>query len=222
MKMKMISFLLSLFLVFTAHGAKGPYDKWVENMLVEPGLMNLSSARILVGDANGKAADVAVSGDVTISNAGAVTIAAAAVDESMLADATSDALNVRRIARATYDFAVDGGAISTIGSGVTLPDNAIITKCWFDVSTTLTSATDAATIAINIPTDGDLHAAIAISEGTNTWDAGIQDCDTKGNDDDSKGAYLKLTAAREISWVIAVEAVTAGKFVLFLEYVVSD
>jgi len=148
MKMKMISFLITLFLVTTAHGAKGPYDKWVENMLVEPGLMNLSSARILVGDANGKAADVAVSGDVTISNAGAVTIAAAAVDESMLADATSDALNVRRIARATYDFAVDGGAISTIGSGVTLPDNAIITKCWFDVSTTLTSATDAATIAI--------------------------------------------------------------------------
>lgn len=182
----------------------------------------LTSGQIYVGNGSNVATGVAVSGDITLSNAGVAAIAAGVVTEADLEVATTDGLLPRRMIRATYDFSVDGGAIGTIASGINVPDNAIITKCFFDVITTLTSATDAATFAINLPTDGDLHAAIAISEGTNTFDAGLQDCDTKGNDDDSKAAYLKTTGSRDISWVIATEAVTAGKLVLFLEYMVSD
>ncbi len=185
-------------------------------------LETLTSAQIYVGNGSNVATGVAVSGDIALTNAGVASIAAGVVTEADLEVGTTDGLQPRRLLRATYDFAVDGGAISTIASGVVLPDNAIVTKCWFDVITTFTSSTDAATFAINIPTDGDLHAAIAISEGTNTFDAGIQDCDTKGNDDDSKAAYIKTTAARDISWVIATEAITAGALVLFLEYVISD
>lgn len=139
----------------------------------------------------------------------------------LLDNPASDGLQATRIARATYDFAVDGGAISTIGLGVTIPDNAIITRAWYEVITTLTSATDAATIALSIPTDdvAGIVAAIAISDASNVWDAGIFEAIQTGT---VANFSTKTTAARELSAVIAVEAVTAGKFILFAEYVVSD
>ena len=122
--------------------------------------------------------------------------------------------------RATYDFSVDGGAISAIGLGVTLPDNAIIVGGVVDVITTLTSATDAATIALSANSADDLVAAIAISNVANPWDAGLQAIIPKSNTPESTG--VKLTAAREITATIAVEAVTAGKFEVLLQYYQSS
>ncbi len=150
-----------------------------------------------------------------------VKILADAVTEVKLARPSSDGLHPHRIARATYDFAVLGGAISTIGLGVTLPDNAIITRAWYEVITTLTSATDAATVSIDIPTDdvAGIVAAIAISNVANAWDAGLKEAIQDGT---AANFSTKATAARALSITIAVEAVTAGKFILFAEYVVSD
>lgn len=182
----------------------------------------LADGKIYLGNGSNVATEVTLSGDITMTNAGVTAIGSGKVLESMLVVPTVDALQPARMVRATYDFSVDGGAISTIGSGVTLPDNAIVTKCWYEVSTTFTSSTDAATIAINIPTDGDLQAAIAISDVTNPYDAGLIACDTKGTDSNDPSTFIKTTAAREISWVIAVETLTAGKLQLFLEYVVGD
>ncbi len=55
-------------------------------------LENLDSAKILVGNGSNKATEVAVSGDVTIANTGAVTIATGAVETGMLAaDAVTSA-----------------------------------------------------------------------------------------------------------------------------------
>lgn len=182
----------------------------------------LADGKIYLGNASNAATEVTLSGDVTTTNAGVTAIGNGKVLEPMLQVPTADALHARRVARVTYDFSVDGGTIGTIGSGITLPDNAIITSCWYDVSTTFTSATDAATVALNIPTDGDLQAAVAISDGGNPYDAGLIACDTKGTDNDDPSTFIKTTAAREISFVIAVEDLTAGKLQLFLEYVVSD
>ena len=122
--------------------------------------------------------------------------------------------------RATWDFAVDGGAISAIDIDAQLPDNAIIVGGFVDVITTLTSATDAATVAIHAQTANDIVAAIAISNGGNPWDAGLKAIIPKANTPESTG--IKLTAARDITVTIAVEAVTAGKFNLFLDYVLSE
>jgi len=148
-------------------------------------------------------------------------IAANAVSEGKLAAPNADGLHPSRIARATYDFAEHGGAISTIGLGVTLPDNAIVTRAWYEVITTLTSATDAATVSIDIPVDdvAGILAAIAISNVANAWDAGLHEAIQDGT---VANFSIKTTAARELSITIAVEAVTAGKFILFAEYVVSD
>lgn len=134
-----------------------------------------------------------------------------------------DCLNAKRIARATYDFAEHGGAVGTIGLGVTLPDNAIVIRAWYEVITTCHSPAtpDAATISIDIPVDdvAGIVAAIAINDGTNPWDAGLFEAIQDGT---VANFAVKTTAARELSITIAVEPLDAGKFVLFCEYVVSD
>ena len=124
-----------------------------------------------------------------------------------------------QIAIATYDFAVDGGAISTItpSKGYNLPDNAIILDGMVDVITTLTSAGDLATIAIQTEAANDIVTAVAIGTGT-PWDAGLRAIIPLG----TNTTAIKLTAARDIKIVIAVEALTAGKFHTILRYITTD
>jgi hypothetical protein len=124
----------------------------------------------------------------------------------------------RLVARATFDPSANTGerTIGAHGLGVTIPDNAIIIGGFIEVLTTFTSATDAATIALHTQSAGDLRAAVAISTGT-SWDAGFQAIIPKNNTPESTG--IKLTAAREITATVAVEALTAGKCDIFVEYV---
>lgn len=125
-----------------------------------------------------------------------------------------------------YDFSRDGGAIGTIAMSAaalnnSLPDNAIITHCYYDVLETFTTASgDTGTIAINIPTDGDLQAATAVTGGTK-YDAGLQECATKGDDPSDPSTFLKTTSSRVPSVVIAGQVVTAGKLKLFIKYNIS-
>lgn len=145
---------------------------------------------------------------------------------------------VRELAVATYDVTGgDSGAIGAHGLGVYLPDNAIITKAWYDVVTTFTDGVDdAATIALNVQSANDLVSAVAISDGTAPWDAGVHGTlvgfPNLGADaaHDSAlevaalfaGSYLKLTAVREITATVAGVALTAGKMNVFVEYIISD
>lgn len=89
--------------------------------------------------------------------------------------------------------------------GATVPAGWIVIAYGYRVITTFTSATDAATIALGVATDGaaGLKAATAISTGT-TWDAGITGLVTAV-------APVFTTAARSLVATIAVEALTAGK-----------
>lgn len=149
-------------------------------------------------------------------------------------------LATRYVASAIYDTSTtdsSGASNKTIaahGLGVYLPIGAIITNAWTDVITTFTSATDAGTIALKSEGTGDLKAAIAISDASNVWDAGLHGClpgsyaeatvagDTAILDAARKAAsYIKLTAERELIATVAVEALTAGKAVVFVEYICS-
>jgi hypothetical protein len=125
--------------------------------------------------------------------------------------------SVLRCAKAEYDFAVDGGAVSAIDLNVDLPDNAIIVSGFIEVITTLTSAGDSATIAIHANSAGDIVAAVAISAATD-WDAGIKSIIPVG----TGATAIKLTALRAITATIAVQAVTAGKFNVHLFYVIGE
>lgn len=121
-----------------------------------------------------------------------------------------------------YDFAKDGGAVGakTLRSldGLQIPDNAIIVRGVVDVLTTLTTASaDAGTIALHVKTANDIKAAVAVSHESNVWDAGIQAVVPTG-----AANAVKTTAKSDVIATVAIQAVTAGKFLVFLEYYVSE
>ncbi len=147
------------------------------------------------------------------------------VAESDLEPPTNDGLGVLRIVRGTYDFAVQGGAISTItllddkGQAISIPDNAVIWDSCVDVTTTFTTAgADAGTIAIQTNAADDIVVAVAVSDGGNPWDQGLQ----AGLPVGTVATAIKLTAARIPSILVGGQAVTAGALVLTLIYFVGD
>ena len=147
-----------------------------------------------------------------------------------------------RVVSAVFDTAgVDssGAANTTIaahGLGVYIPDNAIVTRVWFDVVTTFTSATDAATLAVSAQSANDIVSAIAISDASNVWDAGIRGSKVgfpalgadAAHDTALEvaalfaGTMLKLTAERELTVTVASEVLTAGKLVVYAEFVLGE
>lgn len=131
---------------------------------------------------------------------------------------TSGAVGTRRTLRADYDFAVNGGAVSTIAllGATTIPASAVVTEGYIDVVTACTSG-GAATIAVQVQSAGDIVAATAVA----SWTTGIKNvlpADTSGSL--TAATAVKTTAARDVSVVIAAQPLTAGKFSVYLTYVV--
>lgn len=123
------------------------------------------------------------------------------------------------IVRGKYDFAVDGGAQSTIAitGGTPIPSGAAIIGGFVKVTTALTSG-GSATIAVQVNAANDILTAVAVA----TWDTSpalknILPAATTGALTDSTAVLT--TAARNISIVIATADLTAGVFDVVL-YVV--
>lgn len=111
-----------------------------------------------------------------------------------------------------YDFAVDGGAQSTIvlrSQDGPIPNGSVIEGGTLDIETSCASATG--TMALNSEGAADLLAATAAAGLT----AGRKDIIP----DNTGSTAIKLTAARNPALVIATAAFTAGKFRLILHYV---
>lgn len=176
-----------------------------------------TSGQILVGNGT-DLVSVAVSGDATLEANGALTIAAGAVEESMISSYAVDGLHTKRIARATYDFDANGGEVGDIGLGVSLPDNAIITRSWYTVLSSLTSANSTATVALSIPTDDAVEIAAATALSDDNYAAGHHDGIQTGT---AANFSEQTTAAGELTLTIGVQKLTAGKLILFCEYVVT-
>lgn len=149
-------------------------------------------------------------------------------------------LGTRYLATASYDVSGgDSGAVGAHGLGVYIPDNAIITKTWFDVVTTFTDgADDSATIALGLETQAaaGILAATAVSAAGNILDAGVHagligfpalGADAAHDTQPEVAAlfaatFVKTTAERQLVATVADDALTAGKLNLFVEYVLSD
>jgi hypothetical protein len=143
---------------------------------------------------------------------------------------------VRELAVATFDPSANTAQRTEAahGLGVFIPINAVITKAWYDVVTTFTSANDSATIALSVNSANDIVTAIAISDASNVWDAGRRDTkvDNPAISGESASAlvtaaaraatWIKTTAVRELTATVATQALTAGKLNLYVEYVISD
>ena len=119
---------------------------------------------------------------------------------------------------------LDATAGLAVGShfGDSIPDNARVTRSWYEVLTTFTSPTgpDNATISLGVETDdvAGITAAVAINVGT-PWDAGLND----GIQDGALANFGEKTTAegRRLEAVVGVEALTAGVLVLVAEWSVT-
>lgn len=170
-------------------------------------------------------------------NVGAGQLASNAVTTAKITDAnvtaakleaalqgTADGLGFLRAARFTFDPSANAGERTTAahGLGVTIPDNAVILAGYIEILTTFASAgADAGTIALSVEGANDLVTATAISSGT-FWDA------VKGKvivpdalNVAGVATSIKTSAAREITATVATQALTAGKLVGWLFYVVG-
>jgi len=131
----------------------------------------------------------------------------------MTAAYTAEGINVKRIARITYDTATDGGGIGAHALGVTLPAKSLITEAYMYTDTQFVDA-GSGTVAIscedanNIYTATDItgNAAGTIVQGTASYDAKVN----------------SIANACEVTATVSTATQTSGKLTIFVEYVVTD
>jgi hypothetical protein len=121
----------------------------------------------------------------------------------------------QRLAKATYDFTVVGGAASTIqlpGSDI-IPNGAIIKSITIDNLTSFNSG-GSATIAI---TGGGVTLTTALAFGT----APLNTAPATGNLTlASSATAIKATASAPIAVVIGTAALTSGKMDIYIQYII--
>lgn len=150
-------------------------------------------------------------------------------DDNTISDLTAanlksgDGLTMKKLARATFSYSDQSGS-GAYDTSVTLPDNAIITKVYYDVTTTFGGdGDDSSTIAIHVEGANDIVTATAISTGGDIWDVGIHEGIPKTED---TATWVKTTQARNITVTVAINAtdtaLDAGSMVIFVEYVISQ
>lgn len=209
---------------------------WVEQSRSSEFPANISSASdadlLIYNNSTSLWTNQAMSGDATISNAGALTIANSAVEEAMIATGavsstksslTDGFMKMARVSVAYTDLTGAGTGVAYV-SGTTIPDNAIVYQAIIDVTTTFAGdGDDGSTISIGIEDQSvDTVAAIAISNGANPWDAGLHAAIQVG----TAATAVKNTAARQVAvtWTAAGTdtTLTAGAMDVFVFYMVSS
>jgi len=115
------------------------------------------------------------------------------------------------IGKATYDFSVDGGAVSAItpASNFTIPNNAIITDVYMHTSTAMTTGGGSATVALAIG-GVTIHAAQAYDHAD--WD-----------DEDVTLIEIndKTTSSGSLTFTVATAALTAGVVNFYVKYFIA-
>ena len=114
-----------------------------------------------------------------------------------------------------WDFAVDGGAVSTIvlrSPDGPLPNGAVVEGGYIEVDTLLTTAASG-TGALQIEAANDIQTAIIVTSAP--WSTTGRKSITPAF---TGATVVKATAARSPAFVIATGALTAGKFRLVVFY----
>lgn len=120
-----------------------------------------------------------------------------------------------------YDFSVHGGAVGTVQLTQPfgpLPDDFVIRDAWFDVITALASGGAATGALTSGEGANDLISATAVS-GAPWSTTGRKQCIP---DWATVADSIKTTEIRNPSLVIATADLTAGKFNLYMEGVISS
>ena len=122
--------------------------------------------------------------------------------------------NAKKVKYFEYDFSKEAGAVGDITlRGGYLPEGAIVLDGKVHVQTALTSG-GAATVALKLQSAADVLAATAIASLSLN---AILDTVPDG----TAANAVRLTAKRQLVATVATETLTAGKFVVAVEYIVT-
>lgn len=117
--------------------------------------------------------------------------------------------------RGVYDYSISGGATGASITLMTLPAKAIIKNAYLDIVTQPVALSgDSTTISIGAASTGDIKAAQTVI-GMTTGQGTVQNLG-------ASGSSIKLNAATDVTAVIGAGGLSAGKFVLFLDYNISE
>jgi hypothetical protein len=109
-----------------------------------------------------------------------------------------------RIIQVVYDFAVDGGLVSSIPlRGPKVPGGALVVDVYGQLTTALAGGTVTDTVALQIESAADVQAAAARNAAP--WS--------------TTGIKRFTTVERSVTLVIAGTALTAGKLTVWARYV---
>lgn len=118
----------------------------------------------------------------------------------------------KRVAYYEYDFAKDGGAVGEITlRGPGLPEGAVVTDGKIHVKTAVTSG-GSATVALHLLTAADVLTATAKASLSLNAILDVVPVRTAAT------SILNTTAGTKLKATVAVAALTAGKFIVALEY----
>ena len=162
-----------------------------------------------IADANVTTAKIA---DANVTTA---KILDANVTETKIVASSGTGLGLPRVARAKYDFAVDGGLVSTITpvTNATIPDNAVIVGGTINSTTAAAGAT--ATIAVGTSAGSSTTSLLAATAvGSFTTDAVLNSAATFA-------APVKMTASGSVTVTIATADLTAGVIEITVLYYVA-
>lgn len=124
----------------------------------------------------------------------------------------SDAVGLPKYARAYYDFATDAGAVGAINlRGDKLPSGAVIVSSYIKVDTLVTGGAGA-TVSLGTEAATDVRAASTLATAPLLSTTGVKQGAI------TNAAPVALTADRHIVATIAVNALTAGRFSVIVEY----
>ena len=189
--MKKLLFIVTCLFALNSFAIKAPFMP-KDADLIDQSIMDLADKSLLVGNTSGKASAEAIGSDGSMQ---------------------------KRIARATYDVAVDGGTIAAHLLGVKIPANAIMVRSWFYTVTQFVDA-GAGTVALHCETANNIFSALDITGNADGVKVdGVQQAFATF---DGTGAAGVLGAECELTATVATAAQTAGKLVLFVEYLVAE
>ena len=186
--------------------------------LIQNGVYTLSNGKIMIGNGSSVATEYALSGDITMTNAGVTSIGAGKVTEAMQASYSADGLHSRRVAKATMDCSAGDCAIGAHSLGVSLPASSVITHDYMYVKTQFVDA-GTCTVALHCEDAGNIFTAADI---TGTASGGF----IEGNSSGGASVFVGgIGSSCAITATVADGgscAPSAGYLDLFVEYVVVD
>ena len=165
----------------------------------------------------------ATSAQVNALATAAAGVAAGVVGDTQLVANTTAGNTALRVCHAKYDFAVDGGAVSTItpATNCTIPINSLIYQVIINPTTTTVGTTG--NISFGLSAGGAGAAAFLAntaraSLSTGSFFQGIPVQSATG----ANTSFIKMSAAGTVTMTIATNALTAGVVEVYVFYYVSS